>query len=573
MRIISKSLATLCLGMLPFSSSYAQTTALEAYPTIHESQDQIKSLGKIKNIKVRHLGKTALGKPIQLITIAIGNANLNPAILILGNVTGTDHAASLISISLAKKLAGNEKLLKDTTFYIIPHPSADALSGFENKPYHNRTTNLRPFDDDKDFLIDEDGPEDLNEDGLITMMRVKDATGKYIVHPDDSRVMILADAKKNQTPTHRLLTEGIDNDKDEKFNEDPIGGTAFNQNHTYNYGFFKVGAGQHQVSEPETRAIVEFAYGQNNIFAVYSFSGQDNLHKPWASGRNSKFPSKVESDDASYFTEISKSYKKIFKDDAKGSFKDERGNFAQWAYFHYGRWSYTAPSYSPKLTIKEDKKDTKAEDKKEAKSSKGKDKSKKEKTKDKKKDDKNQDIILLKYMAKNKIDGFVNWTKIDHPDFVGKEVEVGGFKPFTPYLPTFEKIAGLTDQNEKFVTKIAELRPRIEFLKPKVEELGEGVFRVTITLQNTGKLPTISSMGRRTKRLQILQLKTITDLGAEFITGKKRSRLGKLNPQEKVVKIFTFSLKKDAARTFTVKAWSPSIGVATQTINLLEVNK
>ncbi len=571
MHLIKKSIATLCLvSIFSFSSSYAQSTAIKDYPTLKQSQNTIKLLASHKNIAVTNITKTTQGTPVQLITVSDGKPSSNPAILILGNVSATDHAASQITINLATKLANNKELLKNTTFYIIPQPSPDALSGFQNKPYHNGNTNLRPFDDDKDFSIDEDGPEDLNGDGLITMMRIEDATGKHILHPDDNRVLVLADAKKNQTPTHRLLTEGIDNDKDEKFNEDPKGGTAFNKNHTYNYGFFQSGAGPHQVSEPETRAIVEFAYTHNNIFAVYSFSGQDNLHKPWSSGKNSKFPSKVETTDATYFTEISKSYNKIFKDDATTSFTNEKGNFAQWAYFHFGRWSYTAPSYSPNLT----KPDAKKKDSKvKHTESKTDQKSEKPEKKKKKKTTPNQHTKLLNYMDKNNIDGFVNWTKYDHPDFPGKLVEIGGFKPFTPYQPKFSQIANITDQNEKFIEKIAATRPNLKFLEPKIESLGENVYRVTITLQNAGKLPTLSAMGQRTNRLQVLQLKTITPQGIKFITGKKRDRLNRINPQEKIVKVYTFSLPKDAAKTFSVKAWSPSVGVVTQTVNLTEVNK
>ena len=35
--------------------------------------------------------------------------------------------------------------------------------------------------------MDEDGPEDLNKDGVITVMRVKDPAGDYMIDPDDPR--------------------------------------------------------------------------------------------------------------------------------------------------------------------------------------------------------------------------------------------------------------------------------------------------------------------------------------------------------------------------------------------------
>jgi len=41
-----------------------------------------------------------------------------------------------------------------------------------------------PVDSDRDGQFDEDGPEDLNGDGEITMMRKRDPQGRYKPHPD-----------------------------------------------------------------------------------------------------------------------------------------------------------------------------------------------------------------------------------------------------------------------------------------------------------------------------------------------------------------------------------------------------
>ena len=44
------------------------------------------------------------------------------------------------------------------------------------------------------------------------MMRVEDETGDYFPHPDDPRVLIQADAKKNEKGKYRLLVEGKDDE-------------------------------------------------------------------------------------------------------------------------------------------------------------------------------------------------------------------------------------------------------------------------------------------------------------------------------------------------------------------------
>src|SRR5205823_5923167 len=96
----------------------------------------------------------------------------------MGNV----HAPLLLGAELATRMAQrfaadtpeNQALLDRFTFYIIPVPDPDATAAMFTPPFIERTTNLRPTDDDHDGDLDEDGPDDLNHDGLITMMRVED---------------------------------------------------------------------------------------------------------------------------------------------------------------------------------------------------------------------------------------------------------------------------------------------------------------------------------------------------------------------------------------------------------------
>jgi hypothetical protein len=50
--------------------------------------------------------------------------------------------------------------------------------------------------------------------------------------------MTMANKAKGEKGTHRILTEGTDNDKDGEFNEDGEGGIHFNKNLTYGYQYF-----------------------------------------------------------------------------------------------------------------------------------------------------------------------------------------------------------------------------------------------------------------------------------------------------------------------------------------------
>ena len=130
------------------------------------------------------------------------------------------------------------------------------------------------------LLFDEDPYEDLNKDGFITLIRVKDPSGKYIESDEDKRVMVAADLAKGQSGSYLVYSEGIDNDKDGSFNEDGAGGVNFNRNFTFNYEEFGLNAGLYPVSEPETKAVADFLFDKFNIYAVFTFGPQDNLGQP-----------------------------------------------------------------------------------------------------------------------------------------------------------------------------------------------------------------------------------------------------------------------------------------------------
>ena len=159
-------------------------------------------------------------------------------------------------------------LLEHTTIYAFPRLNPDAAESYFARPRVERTTNRTPTDDDHDGLVDEDGPEDLNGDGLITNMRIEDPEGEFILDSVDSRLLIKADKAKGKKGAWRLLPEGIDNDKDDQWNEDDVGGVNLNRNFPYNYAFFGADSGWHQVSEPE-RAPGATLVAHPNIAAAF----------------------------------------------------------------------------------------------------------------------------------------------------------------------------------------------------------------------------------------------------------------------------------------------------------------
>jgi hypothetical protein len=120
-----------------------------------------------------------------------------PAMLVVAGIEGNDLAGTASAVawieSLAKAYESDDKikkLLDSTTIYVWPRLNPDGARHFFAKPRQEQTTNDQPNDDDHDGLVDEDGPDDLNGDGLITWMRVEDPEGEFIIDPVDPRLML-----------------------------------------------------------------------------------------------------------------------------------------------------------------------------------------------------------------------------------------------------------------------------------------------------------------------------------------------------------------------------------------------
>ena len=85
---------------------------------------------------------------------------------------------------------------------------------------------------------DEDGAEDLDGNGIITMMRVKDPEGEWLPLEGEPRLMKKADPAKGEKGIFKLYPEGLDNDGDGQYNEDGPGGVNVGVNFPHLFRFF-----------------------------------------------------------------------------------------------------------------------------------------------------------------------------------------------------------------------------------------------------------------------------------------------------------------------------------------------
>jgi len=281
----------LVLG-LALTAGPAAAQETPRYHTYAEMTAALQSLaGAHKTIaRISSIGKTRGGRDIWAVEIAnpagVPPAK-RPALLVAANFEGDHLVGSEIALSVAEFLlnnyAGNAEVkqrLDNSTIYVIPRVNPDGAEGTFAPVKTGRRANTSPRDDDNDGRTDEDGPEDLNNDGFITIMRVKAAGGEYMIDPDEPRLMKKADPKKGETGAYKIFWEGKDNDSDGFINEDPPGGTDINRNFAHEYPYYKAEAGPHMVSEDESRALMEWIIAHRNVAAILTFGESDNLIVP-----------------------------------------------------------------------------------------------------------------------------------------------------------------------------------------------------------------------------------------------------------------------------------------------------
>ncbi|MDD8026625.1 MAG: M14 family metallopeptidase [Acidobacteriota bacterium] len=290
-----RALGVVLLAMGLAAAAGAQDSA--KYHTYAEMTARLQNLAKTQPqlVKLESIGKTRQNRDLWALQIASPGgvpAGERPALLIAADFDGDHLIGSELALFAAEHLVKNaakpevKARLDAFTFYLMPRVNPDAAEFMWAPLRWARRTNTTPYDDDNDGRVDEDGPEDLNKDGVITVMRVKDPNGAYIVDPEDKRVMRRADPKKGERGEYALYSEGIDNDGDGFINEDGPGGVSINRNFMHEYPFYKPEAGRYMVSEAETKAVLAWLVKHRNVAAILAFGENDNLiTPPGAQGR------------------------------------------------------------------------------------------------------------------------------------------------------------------------------------------------------------------------------------------------------------------------------------------------
>jgi hypothetical protein len=548
-------------------------------------------------VQVMDVASTPGGGVVRAVRLGAGEGAENrPALLVVAGAYGPHLVGTEVALHVAQSLASSyggdstiTRLLDRTTIYLVLAANPDAAAAFFERPQRERTRNASPYDDDRDSEVDEDGPEDLDGNGLITMMRVLDPAGDWLSDPENPELMRKADPVKGESGAYRVYVEGIDNDGDEAWNEDPPGGIDVNRNLPRGYEFFSEGAGLYPVEAPEARAIAQFYLEHPNIAAVYVLGPQDNLLEAWkherersavgtgedgAGRRRSRRPlTSVLEVDEPYFAEVARRFREITGLESGPASAPSSGDVLASAYYDMGRWSFGSRAWwipaddDPGEEASEGAVETDAaeEGAAEAAGTGGPQRSRPGKA-DKEKDPLETERRELRWLRENVPGGFVEWSEVSHPDFPDRTVEVGGFAPFARLNPPASELDSVLARQERFIVALAGLLPSVTLRDVEVESLSDGVYRIKARVANEGFLPTLSGLGELARWPRRVRVEVVTD-GQEIASGQAVQLLGAI-PGSGQGEDLEWVLVGRAGSRVTIRAASPVAGESSQTVTL-----
>ncbi len=492
---------------------------LSEYPDHEKMRERLEKLAGAQPelSRLTTLAQSAGGKPVHLLTIGAGDTQNRPALAIVGGVSGDHLLGSELALQFAEILLAKSgeaqirQLLDSVTFYVFPDMSPDARSQYFADLQYERLYNNNIII--RDRTADPDKPPfiDLNGDGMITMMRIKDPAGSWITHPDDERVMVKARSEKGERGEYRLYREGLRADRHGRVHDDDVRGVVFDRNFTFQYPAFQPGAGPHAVSETETRAIADFLFDAKNVYAVITLGDANNLSEPLKyneQAASARIHTGWKRNDIAINEMISQLYRKHLGDDLPKASQAGNGDFFQWAYYHYGRFSFSTPGW----TLPETETDTP--------------------------DPYNsKELRFLRWAESNEItDVVVPWTEVAHPDFPDQPVEIGGIVPFAMKNPPYAMVADLARKHTDFILDVAALRPVIDIVRLEKETLGRDLHRVTAHIMNKGSFPTASQTGEILRWKQKTVIRTTLEDGQQMVSGKPVEVLGAIEGRSAVTR-------------------------------------
>ena len=521
---------------------------------------------------VETIGHSSEGRPLLSATVSdrrAGSPDDKPAVYVEGNIHAGEVLPSVVALATIQALLSRARepdvadVLARYTFYVRPRVSPDGAEVYLTTPYRLRSAAIPwPSPSRQPGLH----PEDIDGDGEITVMRIRDPRGEWCVSDLDPRIMLRCDPDTPESKRYQLVQEGMV--------EGPVGanltmassywGLDFNRSFPHNWQpeYLQYGAGPYPLSMPETRATADFFLAHPNIFAAVLYHTAGGFIFTLPSSRS--ITSYPHDDLESEYRTLTRHYVRMTGCPAFQSYDEETdtarsGSLMDWAYSQMGVLTWVPELWDVQKTST----------------------ARPERVAPFQTLDEAGEARMLAWNDEALGGrGFVAWHPFDHPQL--GPVEIGGwtFKYTHQNAPVqyIEEIAGPAIDWSFLVARSA---PRLEIESIDVQGLGEGHWLVTARVANAGFLPTnVCQQAVDVRRAGTVSV-DLAGVGANVLDGGQRQSIGHLKGESSATDEpwrgpvaarrradVRFVVEATAGTEVTVTASCPRAGRAVTTVTL-----
>jgi murein tripeptide amidase MpaA len=473
-------------------------------------------------LRVESIGQSYEGRDILLATVTSlesGPPEEKPAVIVHAQIHGVEYTGTTAALSLLDRLLhgyGEDDRVThavDTrTFYVVPRVSPDAPEvSLVDGRFRRSSVRAYPRDEPQDGLH----REDVDGDGRVLMMRLRDPNGAWKPHAEDSRLLVARKPDDVAGEFYRVFPEGtIHNWDGVTVSIAPVlEGLDLNRNWPADWApeGEQLGAGPYPTSEPEVRALVQAIVDRPNITGYIGYHTFSGVHlRPYSARPDDDFPTA----DLRAFKQVGEEATRLTGYPAISIFHDFkydpkmviRGGDVDWMYDFLGVFAWVTEFWSPQRAAGLDGyhfidwiRDHPPED----------------------------DLAILR-VADEVGEGYVDWYPFEHPQL--GPVELGGWDLVRFwYNPPLSRLEDEVKPHADFAIYLALVSPRLAVRSLESTPVGDGAFRLRLVLENAGWLPThVTQKAVERKAVRPIEVALELPEGARVATGKEREEVGQL---------------------------------------------
>jgi len=497
-------------------------------------------------LEIKTLGKSFEDRSINLLIVTNQKSGPDiekPAVWIDANIHAAEIAGTTTSLRLVFTLLSNygkddeiDYLVDNCVYYVLPrvNPDGAALAMAKIPKFVRSGVRPYPYQDKQEGLHS----QDIDGDGRILTMRLKDPNGDWKISSLDPRLMERRKPDELGGEYYRLLPEGYLEDYDgyQIKLAKPHQGLDFNRNFPVEWKpeSDQRGAGPYPGSEVEIKAMIDFIIDHPNIntaITYHTYSGAI-LRPP-----SIKPDEELDQNDLWVYKTIGKRGSDLVGYPNVSVYHDFRyhpkqvisGVFDDWMYSHLGIFAFTVEQWDivSKAGI-EDRKFI-----------------------DWLREHPHEDDQKILDWADDNIGetAYVKWYEYDHPQL--GLIELGGWdNMFTWRNPPHKFMGEESERNVPFALSLGRMLPLLEIKTIEIYKISNDVYTINLVIDNSGFLPTFTSeQGKNRAVIRPVRVELEIPDSVEVLNGRLKTELGHLEGRSnKIGAIFIIASPTDNRR-------------------------